>query len=242
MPPYELALYRYLQQIVTPRRMERFDEVLRRRTRWVTVVLADLYQQHNASAILRTCEAFGIQNVHIAETEHEFETNPEISLGTDRWLTLQHYRGPDALPVCLDSVKKAGYRVVATVVSGSSRPIQELPLDRPVALCFGTEKQGLPSEAIAAADLCVHLPMYGFVESFNVSVAAALCLQETTRRLHAGQIPWQLSEREHKELQLEWAKRSVVGADVVEKRFRSEWEQGLHRDLPASDSSIPQAD
>ena len=224
MNPFHVALAQHLSEFLTVRRRRRFQDVLSQRTRHLHVVLADLYQQHNASAILRTCDAFGIQDVSIAETEHEFETNPEIALGTDQWLTLHNYRGPTALSDCVRQLRSNGYRIAATVLHQDSRPVSELCLDEPVALLFGTEKDGLPADAISAADELVHLPMYGFVESFNVSVAVALSLQTLIPRLHSSSAVWQLSETERQALWLQWSRLSVPGAEAIERRFQEEWD------------------
>lgn len=215
----------FLTGFLTPRRLERFHQVLEKRTRWITLVLSDLYQQHNASAILRTCDAFGVQDVHIAEQDHLFETNPEIALGTDQWLTLSQRSGPGSLEETITALRQRGYRIAATVLHAESRPVDELDLDQPVALMFGTEKDGLSSEAVELADVRVHLPMYGFVESFNVSVAAALCLQQLIPRLHRTAHPWQLSAEERRELLLRWTRQSVPGAEALERRFAAQKRQ-----------------
>lgn len=250
MTTYESALLDHLRQFLTPRRRERLQEVLRRRTRWVTVVLTDVYQQHNASAVLRSCDAFGIQDVHVVEIENRFRANSDISLGADRWLTLHHYRGDRAMQECLAALRLGGYIIAATTApSGSARPrelppaaetpedrseegdeptienhpVESVPIGRPVALMFGTEKDGLPESALAQADLHVHIPMHGFVESFNVSVAAALSLYELTGRLRNSSLAWHLTEEEREQLLLDWTRASVPGCEAIERRFHSEW-------------------
>lgn len=225
MTEYEQALTEHLASFLTPHRRARFAHVLDQRTRWITVALVDLYQQHNASAVLRTCEAFGVQDAHIVERIHDFETNPQIALGTDRWLTLHRYGGDHALEECLAALRERGYAIGATVLHEKSQPVAEISLDRPIALLFGTEKDGLPRWAVEQADLLVHVPMYGFVESFNVSVAAALCLQELVNKLRASALPWHLSAEERSELTLQWSRISVPGADAIERRFLAAWPQ-----------------
>ncbi|WP_217647019.1 TrmH family RNA methyltransferase [Planctomicrobium piriforme] len=221
-PFTDAALAEALQEFLTPHRRERFAQVLQARTRWLRVVLVDLFQQHNASAVLRTCDALGVQHVHAVETRNDFETNPDISLGSEQWLALHHHDGPAALQDCVTQLKSQGFRIAATVLHADSRPIQELPLDQPVALLFGTEKEGLSPEAVAAADVLVHLPMYGFVESYNVSVAAALSLQSITDRLRQSDLPWQLDEAEHTALLLQWSRLSIRNVEIIERRLRAE--------------------
>ncbi len=232
MTEYLRTLRNHLATFLTDHRRERFEAVLQFRTRRLAAVLVDLYQQHNASAVLRTCEALGVQDVHIVETEHEFETNPEIALGTDRWLTLHRYHGPDALDHCIRELRRRGYQIAATVLGRKSRPVCEVAPDQPLAVMFGTEKEGLPESAIAAADLHIHLPMYGFVESFNVSVAAALCLNELLESLRRSREDWHLTAGERETLFLDWARQSIPGAEAIERRFHEEW----RRNAPLSGS------
>ncbi|WP_437193162.1 TrmH family RNA methyltransferase [Planctomicrobium sp. SH527] len=225
-PPIDKALARYLQSFITEQRSQRFAEVLKWRTDWVRIGLVDLYQQHNASAVLRTCDAMGVQHVHIVETYNEFETNPDVALGSQQWLSLHQHNGPNALQECISGLKAEGIRVAAAVLHKDSKPIQELPIDRPVTVLFGNEKEGLPDAAIEAADDLVHLPMYGFVESYNVSVAAALTMQLLTDRLHASLHHWQLSEYESTALLLEWSRLSIRHIESVERQFHHEWNAG----------------
>ncbi len=224
--PIDKALANYLQSFITEQRSQRFAEVLKWRTHWLRIGLVDLYQQHNASAVLRTCDAMGVQHVHIVETYNEFETNPDVALGSQQWLSLHQHNGPNALHECISGLKAEGIRVAAAVLHKDSKPIQELPIDRPVTVLFGNEKEGLPEAAIEAADYLVHLPMYGFVESYNVSVAAALTMQLLMDRIHASSYPWQLSEYESTELLLEWSRLSIRHIDSVERQFHNEWNAG----------------
>lgn len=226
MSQYERRLLEHLQAFLTPQRRRRFDDVLNWRTRWITVVLADLYQPHNTSAVLRSCDAFGVQDVHVIESDNSFEPNPQIALGADQWLTLHQYRGGSAFVDCVTTLQRGGYLIAATVPGNDSRPLDDLPMSAPVALLFGTEKEGLPPAVVAGADVCVHLPMFGFVESFNVSVAAALSLQTLTRKLHASESDWRLSCVERDRLLLDWSRATVPGAEAIERRFEMEWQSG----------------
>lgn len=230
----QAAFHDWLLALLTPERVRRFHEVLDWRTRWIEVVICDIYQQHNASAVLRTCDAFGVQNVSIIEEAHECAVNPEIALGAERWLTLRHDASPRALENTLAAHRAAGRRIVATVLDERSLTPDELPLDRPVALLFGTEKTGLPRAAIDQADALLRIPMYGFAESFNVSVAAALCLQTLIGRLHASELPWQLTASEREQLLRDWVRRSTPKVDLLLRRFQQERAAGRVRSLPRS--------
>lgn len=225
MREYDQAISNHLQEFLTLQRRAKFAQVLSNRTRKITVVLIDLFQEHNNSAVLRTCEAFGIQDVHVVEMDYRFSTKRDIAMGTDRWLTIHRYRGETALDDCFTSLKESGYRTAATVLRDESHPIEDVQVtsDDPIALFLGTEKSGLPQHVIDRTDLKIFVPMYGFVESFNVSVAAALMLNELCRRLRSADDQWHLSEEEHAALLLAWTRKTVPNCQAIERRFLEEW-------------------
>ncbi len=198
-------------------------EVLDARTRYISVVLEDLYQPHNGSAVLRSCDAFGVQDVHIVERAYAYRTNPDVELGTAQWLTLHRYRGADAdAAAVLEALRNAGYRTVATARRDDAVSLGALDLEAgPVALLFGTEISGLTEEMVAGADEAVWVPMHGFVESFNISVSVALCLYELTGRLRdaTSSLEWRLPEDARQELLLQWTRRSIKNVEALETRF-----------------------
>ncbi|MEB3884271.1 RNA methyltransferase [Lyngbya sp. CCY1209] len=224
-PEQKRSLINHLQEFATPERSRKIQTILRERTRQIAVVLEDLYQPHNASACLRSCDSFGIQDVHIIENRNRFDLNREVSVGSDRWLTLHRYNRPDInnTETCLNSLKKQGYLLVATTPHTDDISIHDLPLDRKIALMFGTELTGLSDGAISRADRFVKIPMFGFSESFNISVSVALCLYETTTRLRE-QPPqtWGLSEAEILDLEVAWLRQSIRGGPQIEARFLSQ--------------------
>jgi tRNA (guanosine-2'-O-)-methyltransferase len=216
-------LREYFGQFVTKNRQEKIKKTLPLRTRRVGVALEDLYQAANTSAILRTCDALGIQDVHCIEGRNPFGVNNGISLGAAKWLTVDRYRTEEnqtnnATRECVESLKKDGYKVVATSPH-ATMPISKLPVEDKTMFLFGTEDQGLTEEAINLADEVVEIPMYGFVESFNVSVSVALCLYDFTTRLRNSNVKWQLSEDELLDLEIDWMRNSVENADALERRF-----------------------
>lgn len=236
---YQLALQDFLQSTLTPKRAGRFDEVLKQRTRWLTVVIADVFIDHNSSAVLRSCDACGVQDVHVIESYNEFQTNVDVALGAEKWLTLTRHRGREAPARCLEQLRSSGYRVVATSPRPGAYPIDQLPIDRPLALLFGNEKSGLDPAVIEAADLCTYIPMSGFVESFNVSVAAALCAYNLADRIRRSDVSWQLSDAEREVLRYEWTRNSVSHLEALERRFTAEWESHgrcWNPDLPPEQS------
>jgi tRNA (guanosine-2'-O-)-methyltransferase len=220
---------------LTPHRRERINAVLARRTRWLTVALEDIYQPHNAAAVLRSCDGFGVQDVHIMENLNTLrlrERGSNVSMGTERWLTLHRKRVLKTAPAetgrahaataeTAQGLKARGYRIAALTLRGAPVDLVDVPLDKPLALFIGTELTGLSDAAHEAADVTVKLPMEGFAQSFNLSVCTAVCLYELTRRLRdpRGNIPWQLPEAEKRLLYYEWVRRDVLGADELLSRW-----------------------
>lgn len=209
-------LINYLEQFAMPDRIERINQVIEQRTNYVAIAVEDIYQSHNANAVVRSAECFGVQNVHIIQNEHEFEINDQISMGSAKWLNIHNHTNTKS---CIESLKQKGYLVAATLPAEKNAFIEDVPLDKPVAFLFGTEKMGLSEEAIAMSDICVKLPMYGFTESFNVSVSSALSLMSFVERLRKSNLKWQLNDEEKQELRLKFLKASIRDADKVEKRF-----------------------
>lgn len=207
-----------LSPLVTERRLARMREVLSQRTRRIVVVLEDVYQSHNASAVLRSCDSFGVQDIYPLEVRNSFRVNEDIALGSGRWLTL--HRAPD-LPVArrLKQLQENGYRIVATSPHGQSYGPADLPLDEPLALVFGTEMEGISEDVTLNADYLLAIPMYGFAESFNISVAAAIVLHVLCERVRGGDRQWRLSDAEQDELLAQWLREDVKGADEVLRRL-----------------------
>ncbi len=219
------ALMEYLMGFVSENKKNKFGEIIQNRTRYLTVVLEDIYQPHNASAVLRSCDCFGIQDVHIIENQNKYEINPDVALGSSKWLSLFKYNGlENNTPLAIQTLKSKGYRIVATTPHKDDVNLQELDLDKgPIALVFGTEMRGLTEDGLALADEFMKIPMYGFTESFNISVSAALCLFYLTEKLRNSAIPWQLAEEEIIEVKLNWARQVVKKYELLEKKFLSEY-------------------
>jgi tRNA (guanosine-2'-O-)-methyltransferase len=215
------ALIDYLAGFVTDRRYQTMRRVLSSRTRYVTVAVEDIYQPHNASAVLRTCDAFGVQDVHIIENRNRYRVNPGVELGTSQWLTLHRHRAAqDNTAAAVARLRQAGYRVVATTPHTDDVELAELSItDGPVALLFGNELDGLSDRALDLCDEYVRIDMHGFVESFNISVSAAIVLHHLTRRMRAEAPDWQLSDEERQTLLLRWLRRNVKNHAAIERQF-----------------------
>lgn len=201
-----------LAPMVTEARFGRMKDVAVKRTRHLTVVLEDLYQPHNGSAVLRSCDAMGVLDVHIVEQRNTYRTNPDVELGTAQWLRLQRYRSTIE---AYSTLRSEGYRIVGTTPHDPTITLDEIAVaDSPVAVVFGNELDGLSPEALAGADERMVIPMLGFVESFNISVSAAIVLYTLRRRLD-GVAGVTLSPAESDALVFSWLRRDVAGSDVI---------------------------
>ncbi len=216
----EKDLIVYLESFLTERRRALFRRVLDQRTRYLTVVLEDLYQPHNASAVLRSCECFGIQDVHIIENRNKYTVNPDIALGSSKWLNLIKYNNrEDNTTAAIRSLKEQGYRIVATVPGEDATPLEAFDLAAgKAALLFGTELTGLTGTAVSLADEKLVIPMYGFTESFNISVSAGIILSHLVFRLHKT-TGWQLSPEEKEAIYLEWLKNSIKSSEQIIRKW-----------------------
>lgn len=223
----KLDLIDYLRQFATQDRWQTINRVLEKRTRYLTVVLEDIYQPHNASAVLRSCDGFGIQDVHIIENKNEFDPNKGVTIGADKWISLQSYNQPQKnnTKQCYQHLRQKGYQIIATTPHEDDVTIDEVALDRKVALVFGAELTGLSDYALEHADGYAKIPMVGFSESFNISVSAALCLYELSTRLRKSRDDWQLTEEEITNLQFDWLKRSVRAPEKLIRRYLSEQQE-----------------
>ncbi len=227
---YQDAVSAHLGSFVTNSRREKMEAVLGERTRYLTVVVEDIYQPHNASAVLRTCDCFGIQDVHIIENRNTYRVNPGVELGTAQWLTLHRYRKetPDSanpLAAAIATLRERGYRIVATTPHADDVALPEFDLSAgPAALFFGNELEGLSAGAIEAADEHLRIPMYGFVESFNISVSAAIVLHHLATRLRESGREYRLSPAERNAVRLAWYRSSVKRSEAIETAFRETWE------------------
>lgn len=198
-------------QYVSPERAEKIIKNSAERTRYVTIVLEDIYQGHNASAALRTSDCFGIQDVHIIEQKHSYKLAENVAKGASDWLDIKRYNDKNAnnTQVCFDALRAQGYKIVATSPWKNDVLLHELPVDTKTALVFGTEQYGLSEYALQNADAFVKVPMYGFTESFNISVSVALCLYDITQRIRENNMQWQLTPEERIDLQLYWLGRTT---------------------------------
>jgi len=205
--------------IVTKSKQNMFDLHASERTRYFTIVLENMFQLHNASAVMRSCDCFGVQDLHVIEDRNEYKVDREIAMGAGKWVNLHQYTSEHATHECLSQLKSKGYKIIATTPHESNITIHDLDLSQKTALVFGTELEGLTQEALDFADGYVHLPMYGFTESFNVSVSAALTMHTVRQRLEESNLNWKLSKNEQIETKIEWCKNILRNGDGIEKEI-----------------------
>jgi tRNA (guanosine-2'-O-)-methyltransferase len=221
MDQYNKDLYEFLKQFLSEERLAKIGSIVGERTRYLTVAVEDIYQPHNASAVMRSAECFGVQDLHVIENKNKYTPSKEIAKGASKWLTLHHHNGTENNTLsCIRELKKQGYRILATTPHEKSHMIGDVDVTKgKIALFFGTELEGISDDVRAEADEFVRIPMYGFTESFNISVSAALCLAELRNKLQHSDISWELSEDEKEKLKLEWVKNSIQRIDSFIDEF-----------------------
>jgi tRNA (guanosine-2'-O-)-methyltransferase len=212
----DLKLLAYLEGFITPERKQRFLQVLAKRTRYLTVALEDVYQLHNASAVIRSCDIFGIQEAHLIEGRYGNRLDKNIAMGAQQWVDVHRHTNSGA---CIENLRRKGYRIIATTPKEDSDTLDSFTLQGPTALFFGTEKEGLSPEVLEEADGSLYIPMFGFTESLNISVAAAIILQDLCTRLRQSELPWRLSKAEILEKRFEWTRKTISSADEIIARY-----------------------
>ena len=214
-------LIQYLSTFVTEERFSLFNQIIKERTRYMTVVLEDIFQPHNASAVLRSCDCFGVQDVHIIENENEYSVNPDVALGSSKWLDLYKYNETENNTLStIKKLKDDGYRIIATTPHTDDVNLENFDINKgKFALMFGSEQPGLSDIAMQNADEFLKIPMYGFTESFNISVSAAISLHHLSLKLRQSDIEFKLSETEQNEIILEWLKRSIKDSGTIIKKY-----------------------
>ena len=210
------AYINYLEKFVTDNRKSVLQDVLSRRTRHFTVALEDLYQMHNVSAVVRSCDVFGFQDLHIIQKKYDPKLSHAIAKGAEKWLDI--YRYPTTLQ-SIKELKNKGYQIVATTPHTNDVLLQDFDIQKPSAFFFGVEKDGLSDMVMQQADVFLKIPMYGFTESLNISVAAALIMNDVSNRLRKSNISWQLSENEKQEIYLQWLEKSIKSIDLIKADY-----------------------
>jgi tRNA (guanosine-2'-O-)-methyltransferase len=211
-------LLEHLLSFLTERRKNLFEEVISKRTRHFTIATEDVYQMHNTSAVMRSCDVFGIQDLHVIEEKISKEIDREIAMGAQKWVNIHRHHSTKE---CIDNLKEKGYQIIATTPHNNSTELKDFDILKKSAFFFGKEKEGLSDIVLDAADGYLKIPMYGFTESLNISVSAAIILQSVVTRLKDTDVDWELSEQEKNEIKLDWAKKSVKSSIKIIKRYKN---------------------
>jgi tRNA (guanosine-2'-O-)-methyltransferase len=212
----------HFAQFISEHKKEFLERVLEQRTRYITVVLEDIFQSQNASAVVRTCECMGLQEVHVVESKSAYSVNKKVIKGANKWIDLIRYKSKASnnTEECFRNLKEKGYRILVTEPDANGSSIDEISVsDQPLAIVMGNELDGASNYALKHADIKVKIPMYGFTESLNISVSAAICLNTLIPKLRQSSVAWQLTSAEKEFLRLQWYRKIVRRSEIIEKEF-----------------------
>ena len=213
-------LLNYFEGFLTDNRKSLFKKVLEKRTRHFAVVLEDIFQPHNASAVIRTADIFGVQDVHAIENKYTNKVSRHVAKGSQKWITSKRYKSDgNNTKICLDNLRENGYQIIATSPHNDSCLLQDFDVLKKSAFVFGVEAEGVSEYVKEQADGFLKIPMVGFTESLNISVAAAIILQELTTKLRESDINWQLSPEEKDNLYYECVKKTIKNVNDIEKHY-----------------------
>lgn len=212
----DLKLLEHLETFLTDSRREKFTKVIQQRTKHFTVATEDVYQLHNTSAVIRSCDVFGIQEVNIVEEQNSKRIDREIAMGAQKWVDLNRYH---TVKGCIYDLKQKGYQIVATTPHTNDTLLHEFDVTKKSCFFFGRETEGLSKAVLNAADCYLKIPMVGFTESLNISVSAAIILQHVTTKLKQTDVNWQLTENEVYEKRLDWCKKTIKSYEEIIERY-----------------------
>ncbi|MBA4744257.1 MAG: RNA methyltransferase [Muricauda sp.] len=215
---FDHDLLTYLETYLTEERKQRFLDVLQQRTKHITVAVEDVYQLHNTSAIIRSCDVFGVQDVHVIEDRFGKRLDKNIAMGAEQWVDVHRYQ---TTTDCISKLKEDGYQIIATTPHNDSTILPDFFPTMKSAIFFGTEKEGLSEEVMQQADGFLKIPMVGFSESLNVSVSAAIIIQQLAQKVRDSDLNWQLTDIEVFEKRLDWTKKSIKDVEGIIKRYLS---------------------
>tara|TARA_B110000091_G_scaffold34349_1_gene36416 strand:+ start:2074 stop:2763 length:690 start_codon:yes stop_codon:yes gene_type:complete len=217
----KLELIEHLSQFLTEERLHLFQEKLKERSNRITLVLEDVFQSRNISAAMRSADCFGIQNIHIIENKNNFVKDKSVSLGAGKWINIKQYNTEENNTInCLKKLKKEGYQIIATSPHNTNISLEEIDVkNNKIAIILGTELTGLSEKALSFADKRMKINMYGFTESLNISVSAAICCQSISSKMRKETTGWEVTEEEKKDILLNWIRNSIKSAKQIEEKF-----------------------
>lgn len=217
----KLELIEHLSQFLTEERLHLFQEKLKERSNRITLVLEDVFQSRNISAAMRSADCFGIQNIHIIENKNNFVKDKSVSLGAGKWINIKQYNTEENNTInCLKKLKKEGYQIIATSPHNTNISLDEIDVkNNKIAIILGTELTGLSEKALSFADKRMKINMYGFTESLNISVSAAICCQSISSKMRKETTGWEVTEEEKTDILLNWIRNSIKSGKQIEEKF-----------------------
>ena len=218
----EELVFQHLAKFVSDHRKETIERVLDLRTRYVTIILEDIFQSQNASAVVRTCECMGLQEIHMVENITKYSINPKVLRGANKWMDITRYRSKKEhnTIACFKQLRSEGYKILVADPDEDGMSVHDIDVkEGKFALMFGNELRGASKESLRACDAKVRIPMYGFTESLNISVSVAICLESMITKLRNGNISSGLSSAEKDILRLKWYRKIVRKSDLIEREF-----------------------
>lgn len=206
----------HLETFMTDSRKQRLEQILSNRTRHFTVAVEDVFQMHNTSAVVRSCEVFGLQDVHLIEQRFGKRLDEKIAMGAQKWVDTFRYQNTHS---CIKHLKEKGYQIVATTPHHRAVSLEDFDISVKSAFFFGTEKEGLSDEVLTQADTFLTIPMVGFTESLNISVSVAIIIQQLMQRLRASDISWKISDDQMQQIRIDWALKSIRSPKDIVRRY-----------------------
>ena len=218
-------LVQYLKAFIVDERRELFEEKIQQRTKHITVVLENIFQGRNISASIRSADCFGIQDVHIIENDNIFNDDSEVSMGAEKWITItRHNQQKHNSIEAIKKLKAEGYQIIATTPHNTDFDLFDVDVSKQkVALIFGAEVKGCSEQTLALANKKMKIPMYGFTESFNLSVSVSLCLQHLTYKLRKADFEWRMTEDEQDKAMLQWLRNSIKASAKIEDEYLNQY-------------------
>ncbi len=209
-------IFNYLKQFLTEERLQKIEKLSAESSDFVLPVMEDVYQFRNAAAIIRSVEACGFHKVVAMEARNVFDPNLTVTKGAENWVEVE--KMAHTLE-SLQEIRTRGYKLVAVSPEKNAKMLPDFQIKESVALIFGTEWKGVSDNFLNFCDETLAIPMYGFTQSFNVSVAAAICCYDLKQKLEKSGIHHQLSEEKRLELMIKWAVNSIPSGELILEKF-----------------------